>query len=96
MRDLSGSANVGTVRTTINTTILVAATALAAKVFSVKVEAEDLLPYAPIAVPVVAVFYRASRAITDRWPRIGYVLFGNARPPAYPPAPAAPAPLPPP
>lgn len=92
MPEPSASANVGTVRTTVNSTILVAIAAIAAKVFKVKVQAEDLLPYAPIAVPVVAIFYRLSRAITDRWPQIGYVLFGNARPPAYPPAPVAPSP----
>lgn len=95
MTEQSGSANVGTVRTTVNTTILVAIAAILAKVFKVKVEAEDLLPYAPIAVPVVAIFYRLSRAVTDRWPQIGYVLFGNTRPPDYPaslPAPAPPDP----
>lgn len=95
MSEASASANVGTVRTTVNTAILVGLAAIAAKVFDVDVKAEDLLPYAPIAVPVVAVFYRLSRAVTDRWPQIGYVLFGNARPPAYPAALPAPAPLPP-
>lgn len=92
MSEPSASANVGTVRTTVNTTILVAVAAVAAKVFDVDIEAEDLLPYVPIAIPVIAAFYRLSRAITDRWPQIGYVLFGNARPPSYPPAPPAPAP----
>lgn len=68
MREPSGSANVGTVRTTVNTTILAAIAGVAAKVFKVKIDAEDLLPYVVLVAPVVAVFYRASRAITDRWP----------------------------
>lgn len=95
MSEPSASANVATVRTTVNGTILAVLAAIAAKVFKVKVEAEDLLPYSLIAAPVTAVFYRLSRVATDRWPQIGYVLFGNARPPAYPAVAPAPAPLPP-
>jgi spore germination protein YaaH len=79
---------VAVVRTTVQTTVLTAIAAVIFKVTGVDLKLEDLLPWVPIAAPVAAVFYRASRAIADRFPSIGYILFGIPRPPAYAPPPA--------
>lgn len=91
----SQSANVGTVRTGWNVTIVLIAAGLISRYTDLELDVED-----PIVVAVlggaVTVFYRLSRVISDRYKWIGYVLFGSPRIPAYPAEPPAPAPLPPP
>ena len=42
-----------------------------------------LLPFVPLLVPVIAVFYRASLAVAKRWPVLAYVLFGKPQSPVY-------------
>lgn len=82
------SETVGTVRTTTNVTVMAAILALIAKFTNWNVQADDLLPYVPIIVPVVAVFYRASLALAKKFPGLGVILYGINAPPAYhPPAP---------
>lgn len=91
MTKTTSSNTVATVRTTVNTAILAAVLALTANRFGWTVKAKDLLPYMPAIIPIVAVFYRLTRFIADRWPAIGVVLFGISTPPAYhPPAPPLP------
>lgn len=91
----SGSANIATVRTGWNTTIVIGIAGAISRYTDVDLNVEDPLVVAVLGGAVV-VFYRLSRVVADRYTWVGYVLFGNARPPAYPPAPPAPAPLPPP
>lgn len=77
------SSTVGTVRTTVNASVLALILALLAKFTDWHVEAEDLLPYMPIIIPVVAAFYRVSLALAKRYPMIGVLLYGLNTPPAY-------------
>jgi hypothetical protein len=82
------SENVATVRTTVNMTVLSALLAVLAKVFGWEVQVEDLLPYLPIFVPVIAAFYRLTRYLATKWTWLGVLLFGIDSPPSYdPPAP---------
>jgi len=77
-----------TVRTTVNTTALTLIATLATILFDIDIEVDDLLPYLPAIAAVIAVFYRASRAITGRFPKLAYILFGLQSTPSYdPPAP---------
>jgi len=87
----ASSMTVATVRTAVQTTILAAVVTGIFKITGWQVAVEDLLPFVPVLLPVAAVFYRLSRAVGDRWPVVGYILFGIPRPPIY-----APEPLPPP
>lgn len=45
---------------------------------------DDLLPFAPVVAIAAGVAYRASRVLADRWPSIGFVLFGSTKTPTYP------------
>lgn len=95
MSEPSQSANVGTVRTGWNTSIVLVVAGLVARYTTVDLDIED-----PITVGVLSggilVFYRLSRVISDRYSWVGYVLFGSPRTPSYQAQPSAPAPLPPP
>ena len=46
---------------------------------------DDLLPFAPVVAIIAGVAYRASRVLADRWPSIGFVLFGSTKAPSYTP-----------
>ena len=90
MSDLPPDAPVGpsdtaiaTLRTTWNTSILTALSVAVYKIFGWKVTVDELLPYMPLIIPVVGVFYRASVAISGRWPMVGKILFGVNKTPAY-------------
>lgn len=89
----SQSANVGTVRTGWNTTIVLGIAALVSRYTDVDLDIED-----PIVVGVlggaVVVFYRLSRVVADRWKWVGYVLYGTPRTPGYALEPPAPPPPP--
>ena len=78
---------VAVVRTAVQTTILSAVVAAIFKITGWQVQVDELLPFVPVMLPIAAVFYRLSRAVGDRWPGVGYVLFGIPRPPVYPPLP---------
>lgn len=86
--DEMSNENVGAVRTSANMTVLTALCALLAKWRGWTLQVDDLLPYTPIILAVTAGFYRLSRVMADRWPWLGYVLFGIVKKPAYvdPPA----------
>jgi hypothetical protein len=81
-----------TVRTTWNGTLVSALIVAIAKVFEVQIQLEDLATFLPLIAGAIAVFYRASLAIADRWPKLGGILFGVNKPPAYTPLPPPPAP----
>ena len=72
-----------TVRTTVNTTVLLYVAILFNWLFSWNITLDDLAPFAPIILGVVAVFYRLSLYVTARWPKLGWVLFGNKETPTY-------------
>lgn len=72
-----------TVRTTVNGTVLTAVIALVVKITGWDITVEEVLPYTPLMVPIIAIFYRASRAIADKWPKIGVILFGPRATPTY-------------
>lgn len=81
--DQKQNLNVATVRTTVQTVVLTAVVAVIAKLTDWQVEVDDLLPYVPLLAPVAAVFYRASRWLTARYPSLGWVLFGSGKEPEY-------------
>lgn len=82
------SETVGTVRTTVNVTILALIVSLIAKVTGWKVRAEDILPYVPLLIPVIAAFYRLSLYVAQKVTWIGVLLYGINSAPSYkPPAP---------
>lgn len=91
----SQSANVGTVRTTVNTTIVLVVAGVLSRYTTLDVDLGDPFVVAALSA-IIAVFYRLSRVIADRYTWIGYVLFGSPRTPAYAAVAPAPAPLPPP
>lgn len=88
----SQSANVGTVRSAWNTTILLAIAGVVGRFTDLDLNVEDPLVVAAFGASI-AVFYRLSRVVCDRWTWIGYVLFGTPRTPAYAAQPPAPAPV---
>jgi hypothetical protein len=77
--------NTATKRTTVNGTILTAVIIAAANVFGWNIEIADLAPFLPVFAAVILVFYRASLVVAEKWPSLGYVLFGSKRAPEYPP-----------
>lgn len=86
--DQLSNENVGAVRTSVHMTVLTAICSALAKWRGWTLQVDDLLPYTPLILPVAAAFYRLSRVLSDRWPWLGYVLFGIVKKPAYvdPPA----------
>ena len=76
--------NIATVRTTVNTTVLAAILALIAKLTHWSVTAEDLLPYMPLIIPVVAAFYRVSLLLSQKFAWLGNILYGVPTAPIYP------------
>jgi hypothetical protein len=74
---------IATIRTTVNSSYLTAAAAVLYKLFGWDVKVEDLLPFMPIIVPAIAVFYRLSLYIGTRWPTLGTILFGVQKKPTY-------------
>lgn len=57
-----------------------------------EIDASDplvVLVLIPATGATLGVVYRLSRALADRWPAFGYVLFAIPRPPTYPVDPAA-------
>lgn len=82
------SETVGTIRTTVNMTVLGAIIALVAKFTDWDLEVDDLLPFVPILIPVVAAFYRLSLYLAHKIEWLGVLLYGINAPPTYtPPAP---------
>ena len=85
--------NTATVRTTVNGTILTAVIIGAAALFGWTIDVADLAPYLPVLAGAIAVFYRLSLYVSERWPKLAFVLFGKTTSPVYtplpPPAPPA-------
>lgn len=85
IRNLSATAT-ATVRSGWFIGVLTALVGFANKWFGWDLTVEQLLPYAPIAAVVGGAVYRAARALGDRYPIIGTILFGiNKAPAAYAP-----------
>lgn len=76
------SKNVATVRTTVNSTLLLVISSVCSRVFGWNVDLSD-----PVVVLVLAgvtpIFYRASRWASEKWPTLGYILFGKVATPQY-------------
>lgn len=87
---LERDTTIGTVRTAVNGTVGTAVLLLLNKLLGWELSLEDLLPYTPLALPVIAAGYRASLWAAERFPSLGWVLFGIRKRPAYPPPPPAP------
>lgn len=68
-----------TIRTVANNTVLTAVAALLYKVFGWEVKVEDLLPFLPIIVPAIGVFYRLSLWVSKKVPALNYILFGGVK-----------------
>lgn len=81
-----------TVRTTWNGALVAGLLVAAANVFGWSLELADLTPWLPVITAFIAVFYRASLWVSERWPKLGWVLFGKVAKPSYVPvsAPSAP------
>lgn len=76
--------NVSTKRTAVNFTVITAIVGVIAKVtgWQLTIEPEDLIWLSPIIGVVGGVGYRLSRAITTKWPWVGWVVFGSGKEPA--------------
>ncbi len=85
--------NTATVRTTVNGTILTGVIIAVANLFGWTIEVADMAPFLPVLGFAILVFYRLSLAAVDRWPILGFILFGKRTAPVYSPLPppAAPA-----
>ena len=77
------SESVGTVRTTVNMTVLTLIATVIARYTNWSVEVEDLLPYTPLIAGVVAIFYRLSLYLAQKFSWIGVILYGINAPPKY-------------
>lgn len=76
------SKNVATVRTTVNSTALLILASVGSHLFGWNVDLSDPVVVAALAV-VTPIFYRASRWACDKWPTLGYILFGKSATPEY-------------
>ncbi len=75
--------NTATIRTTVNLTVLTILSSLIFRVFGWEVSVDELAFWTPVIAPVAAIFYRASLVLSEKWPWLGYILFGKVRPPTY-------------
>jgi cobalamin biosynthesis protein CobD/CbiB len=81
-----------TVRTTVNGTILTAVIIATAALFGWTIEVAEMAPFLPVLAAAIGVFYRLSLYVSERWPKLGYVLFGKNTLPSYEALPPPPAP----
>lgn len=83
---------VGTVRTGVNAAWFIGVVVAVCDLFGWTVNVDELTPHLVWILPTLGVlggiFYRASRAVGDSIPVLGWVLFGIKKQPAYvdPPA----------
>lgn len=73
-----------TLRTTVNSTWLVALVALAHQA-GWRVDADSLAPLLPAVPVIVGCWYRGCLLASARWPWLGWVLFGVSANPTYEP-----------
>lgn len=85
MTDQLKDSTVGTVRTAYHTTLLTAVILMANKIFGWNITLADAVPFLPAIAVAVGVVYRASIAVSKKWPVLGNILFGINKPPEYPP-----------
>lgn len=71
-----GNKQIATVRTTVNSTALALVAMLLSRLFGVTIDLTDPLIVAAVAV-VTPIFYRLSLWASEKWPVLGYVLFGK-------------------
>lgn len=87
---MKSSKNIGTIRTGLPAAWATLLTWAVAK-FGINLNEEDyamLLVVIPVVIPI---FYRLSREIEQRWPKIGHIIFGSVAVPTYEVASAQPA-----
>lgn len=70
-----------TIRTGWYIGVVTVVTAGASKLFGWTVEVEDLMPYAPAAAVGAGIVYRALLLAVNKWPWIGYIVFGDKQAP---------------
>lgn len=76
------SANIAGIRTGWNAVVVAAVVWVVQRVAGVELDTSD--PVIVVVVPaVVAVGYRLSRLVSDRWPAFGWVAFGIGKAPSY-------------
>lgn len=74
---------IATIRTTVNSTVLLYITIFLNWVFDWNISLDDLAPFAPVILAVVAIFYRLSLWLNEKFPTLGWILFGYKTPPSY-------------
>lgn len=72
---------VASVRTGWHMAVFSAIAAFIYKISGVTITVDDLLLLSPAVGVVGGVFYRASRYFTEKYPALGYVLFGTKKTP---------------
>ena len=72
-----------TIRTTWNGTIVAGLIVASAAIFGWDISLDDLGPFLPVIAVAIGVIYRLSLALAEKWPKVGYVLFGRRETPAY-------------
>jgi len=78
---MKSETSVASVRTGVNLTVFSALASLFYKIFHINVSVDDLLIFSPVIGIVGGVFYRASRFLAEKYPGLGYVLFGTKKTP---------------
>jgi len=81
--NLSTPKNISTKRTTVNATVVGYIIYAINRLFGWHLDLNDadMLIVIPVLGVVLGIGYRLSRAITDKWPQLGWVLFGSAKEP---------------
>jgi len=72
------------IMTTVNTGILLILFRACEWIFQVDITPENITRWIPVFAVVVGIFMRLSLYIADRWPPVGYVLFGIKEKPDIP------------
>ena len=73
----------GTVRTVVPAGWLALIVMVLNRVADWDLTLDELMPFLPIIMGGLGVFYRAARELEQRWPVIGRILFGSGKTPSY-------------
>lgn len=91
--DKAKDTTIGAVRTGISTAWIMGFFTALCSIFHWDISPEDLAPHLPWIMPVVAIVagiaWRAMTFIVNKFPALGYILFGTQKKPAYVEPPAA-------
>jgi len=83
--DLSTPVNISTKRTAVNVTAITLIVGAVCRIFGWELTLDPTDPVLLVVAPALGVIagigYRLSRAVTNKWPTAGWVLFGSGKEP---------------